>query len=56
MLILNFLHQMQRNPPPAETTAPLLLRKQEHEMFLHSKTAKGNFPLQLSELSLTSVT
>lgn len=46
MLILNFLHQMQRNPPPAETTAPLLLRKQEHEMFLHSKIAKGNFPIQ----------
>lgn len=55
MLILNFLHQMQCNPPPADTTAKLLLRKQEQEMFLHSGMAKGHFPVQLSGLCLKAL-
>lgn len=55
MLILNFLHQMQCNPPPADTTAKLLLRKKEQEMFLHSNMAKGDFPIQLSGLCLKAL-
>lgn len=56
VLILNFLHQMQCNPPPADTPAKLLLRKQEQEMFLQPDMAKGNFPVQLSGLSLKAIT
>lgn len=51
MLICNFLRQMQHNPP-ADTTAQLLLRKQEQEKPMHSKVVKSSFTNHLSELSL----
>lgn len=56
MLILNFLCQMQFNPSPADTTAQLLLRKQEQEKFIHSKVVKSNFTNQLFGFYLNEAT
>lgn len=52
MLIRNFLCQMQCNPPPADTTAQLLLKKQQREEFIHSKMVKNNFTNQIFRFSL----